>query len=212
MENEVKQTALDSYDKIINLLENIFKSWKETFQKEFDIRVGLNCFDVLLQFSMLQIALNDGQLQSEELEFIRDISKYCNICDYFNQRGYQNVEWQNILNTDESTLKEILNGLQEDIIDISMDFVNIFSYADAAISKYNFFDSLKNNIFNILIAVASADNNADKSEFNWCIIFATLNEIAKRKQAYIDAFNNPSNPNGENTNKKSLKDFYVKKR
>lgn len=230
MDNQLRQDALQCYDRTTKVLEAMFASWKETFEKNFDVRIGLNCFDALLQYSMLQVALNDGNLHVEELKFIRDISKFCNICDYFNQRGYKNVEWQTILNTNESTLVSILEGLQEDIIKVSMDFINIFSFADATIKDHNFLEDLKNDICHILVAVAAADGHADKSEFDWCIIFASLNEITRRKAEFEKANVTGTGSTGDGTTgvgntigssegigektetRKTLKDFYVKKK
>ena len=83
MNSRIKQIAIEAYNQSTKTLETVFSLFKFVEEKNgntFDVRVALNRFDVLLQYSMLQVALEDGYLHVEEVKLIRDLSKYCDFC------------------------------------------------------------------------------------------------------------------------------------
>ena len=209
--------AIEAYNQSTKTLEamfKLFKLFKEKNGESFDVRVALNRFDVLLQYSMMQVALKDGYLHVEEVKLIRDLSKYCDFCGYLNQRGYKDVTWQMVLNTDKDTLKSIISDYNSDMVDLNKEFVAIFSLIDKAITEHNYIDLLKKQVFTMLSAVSAADDDFNEKEIgSECLILHALFAIEKFVNQTTDTLTKTSQQLSKSqvSTKKSLKDFYVKK-
>lgn len=217
MNSQIKQMAIEAYNQSTKTLEamfKLFKLFKEKNGESFDVRVALNRFDVLLQYSMMQVALKDGYLHVEEVKLIRDLSKYCDFCGYLNQRGYKDVTWQMVLNTDKDTLKSIISDYNSDMVDLNKEFVAIFSLIDKAITEHNYIDLLKKQVFTMLSAVSAADDDFNEKEIgSECLILHALFAIEKFVNQTTDTLTKTSQQLSKSqvSTKKSLKDFYVKK-
>lgn len=217
MNFQIKQMAIEAYNQATKTLEAIFtlyRLFKEKNGETFDVRVALNRFDVLLQYSMMQVALKDGYLHVEEVKLIRDLSKYCDFCGYLNQRGYKDVTWQMVLNTDEETLKSIISICNNDIVNLNEEFIAVFSLIDRAIEERSCIDLLKNQVYIMLGAVSAADMDFNKEEIgDNCLILQALSVIEKLVNQTADSLTKSSQPLSKQqaSTKKSLKDFYVKK-
>lgn len=91
MEKNVFEEAAKAYVAVMNTATEMFKFHQQSMAndgKNFDVRVGLNQLDVIIQYSMLQVALNDCNLDENEVSFIKSMSQFCDFCDYLNQAGY----------------------------------------------------------------------------------------------------------------------------
>ena len=148
--------------------------------KKFETRILLNQFDVLLQYSLLQVALADGTLAGEELTFIMDLSQYYPLPEFLKTVGYTNATWQVIYNTNEQKLNGIVKEVEDSVVKLSQDFINIFSAYDSA-TDYNYFNDLKRNISKIIAATCQADGNSETRELNkGCLIIDALAQISKK--------------------------------
>lgn len=148
--------------------------------KKFDTRILLNQFDVLLQYSLLQVALADGTLAGEELTYIMDLSKYYPLPEFLKTVGYKNATWQVIYNTEEGKLGGILKEIENDVITLSNDLINIFSAFDSA-SEHDYFKDLKNNVELIIKATGQADGDAKEVELKrQCLIRDVMSQIYKK--------------------------------
>jgi hypothetical protein len=203
------EMAMNAYNEIINDLSSAtmaFKRYADSNNIDYNPKITLIQFDILLQYSMLQVALGDRYLDKREISFIENITKYSDFCDYLRHHGVEDVSWNTLYNANEDDLNECLNIIKKEIIDLSRDFISIFSIYDAT-TDYNYLTDLKKNVLTIIIAVCQADGRAEKEEFeNGCLILSVVNQIEKEKESIETKYiNKPEQP------KKSLKDFYVKK-
>lgn len=215
MEKNVFEEAAKAYVAVMNTATEMFKFHQQSMAndgKNFDVRVGLNQLDVIIQYSMLQVALNDCNLDENEVNFIKSMSQFCDFCDYLNQAGYQGVTWDVIFNTDENSLKEVLEESKESVISLSEDFVKVFSLIDA-MTEHNYLDDLYKNFCAIISGVMNADGKTYKEEVtNGCLLVDLLNAVDAKKKDFenIIASKN-AQPKEQPNAKKSLKDYYVKK-
>jgi len=215
MEKNVFEEAAKAYVEVMNTATEMFKFHQQSMAnegKQFDIRVGLNQLDVIIQYSMLQVALNDDELDESEAGFIKSMSQFCDFCDYLNQVGYRGVTWDVIFNTDENSLKEVLEESKKSVISLSQDFVRIFSLIDA-MTEHNYLDDLYKNFCAIIAGIMQADGKAYKEEIaNGCLLIDLINVVNAQKQDFenVIAAKN-SQPKEQPNAKKSLKDYYVKK-
>lgn len=175
--------AKAAYQDCINDLTVMGNATEEIMRqkgKAFKTRILLNQFDILLQYSMLQLALADGTLAGEELTFIRDLAQYSNLPEYLKTVGYSNATWQVIYNTNEQKLNGIVAEIEEAVVELSLDFIHIFAAFDAA-TDYDYFDDLKRNVSIIIAATCQADGNAEKRELrNGCLIIDAMAQIDKK--------------------------------
>lgn len=149
--------------------------------KKFDTRILLNQFDVLLQYSLLQIALADGTLANEEACFIRDLAENSDLTELLKKLGYDNASWQTIYNTEESKLSSILKSIEQDVMNLSKDIVSVFAGYDAA-NPHDYFADLKNNIAIIIAATCQADGKSEACELNEvCLIIKVMAQIKMLK-------------------------------
>lgn len=212
MKENVFEKAAQAYVDVMNTATEMFKVHQESLKnqgKQFNIRVALNQLDVIIQYSMLQIALNDGNLDENEIKFIESMSQYCNFCDYLNQRGYQGVTWEVIFNTDENSLKQVLEESKNDVISLSEDFVSVFSIIDA-MTEHNYLDDLYQSFCSIIAAVMQADGKNYREEVEGgCLLIDLLNVVDAKKHEVEESINNQKKQQPQV--KKTLKDYYVKK-
>lgn len=177
--------AKAAYKDCINDLTVMGKATEQVMAKKgknFNTRVLLNQFDVLLQYSLLQLALADGTLAGEELSFIMDLSEYYPLPEFLKSVGYKNATWQVIYNTQEQKLSGIVEEIEDAVIALSLDFINIFSAFDSA-TQYNYFEDLKRNITIIITATCQADGKAEEREIeNGCLIIDAMAKINQLKK------------------------------
>ena len=215
MEKNLFEEAAKAYVAVMNTATEMFQFHQQSMANEgknFDVRVGLNQLDVIIQYSMLQVALNDGNLDENEVGFIKSMSQFCDFCDYLNQAGYRGVTWDVIFNTDENSLKEVLEESKKSVISLSEDFVRIFSLIDA-MTEHNYLDDLYKNFCAIIAGIMQADGKAYKEEVsNGCLLVDLINVVNEQKQNFENMIAaKKSQPKEQANAKKSLKDYYVKK-
>ena len=174
--------AKAAYKDCINDLTVMGRATEEVMAKKgkkFSTRILLNQFDVLLQYSMLQLALADGRLAGEVLSFIMDLSQYYSLPDFLKTEGYGNASWQVIYNTQEQKLNGIVAEVEESVVKLSVDFISIFAAFDAA-TDYNYFEDLKRNVAVIITATCQSDGKAEEKElYNGCLIIDAMAQIDK---------------------------------
>ena len=216
MDIKLRKDALDAYGKATQLIEGMFEVYQD-FQKDkgksFDVKDALVKFDVLLQFSMMQVALENNSLHIDEAKIIRDMSKYCDFCDYLNNNGFQNVTWQKVYDCKESSLQEIVTEHQDVMVKANMELVAMLMLFKGTENGVEFFESLKQLVFVILASVSASDGNFDKAEVTQqCLILQALaaaEQLAEEATGgKAEGEQSAEQPQGKKT---SLKDFYVKK-
>ena len=177
--------AKAAYKKCINDLTVMGNATEQVMAKKgkkFETRILLNQFDVLLQYSLLQVALADGTLAGEELTFIMDLSQYYPLPEFFKSVGYKNATWQVIYNTNEQKLNDIVAEIKDSVVKLSEDFINIFSAYDSA-ADHNYFEDLKRNVGLIIAATCQADGKAEEREIkNGCLIIDAMAKINQLKK------------------------------
>lgn len=156
---------------------NLAKDLMAKQGKEWSVRVLLNQFDVILQYSLLEYALADKTLSSEEVCFIRDLTDYCQLPEYLKALGYNNATWQGVYNTDEAKLSQILADIRGSVSKLSEDFINLFAAYDAA-ADHDYLEDLKYNLGVIFAATWQADGKVESRErSNSCLMIETLAHI-----------------------------------
>lgn len=178
----VYQRALQAYKNTLNdltVMGLITETVYESRGQKFDSSLLLEQFDIILQYSMLQLALADGRLSLDELQFIKDLTDKGDLCEFLKEEGFSNATWYTLYSMDEAKISKILNDCKSDMKKVSHDFTVMFS--SFSLNKgAEYLTSLKNDISDVLIAIISADGKRDKKEIdqiNDCLIVDVVCEI-----------------------------------
>lgn len=178
----VYQRALQAYKNTLSdltVMGLITETVSESKGQKFDSSLLLEQFDIMLQYSMLQLALADGRLSLGELQFIKDLTEKGDLCEFLKEEGYSNATWYSIYSMDETRISKILKDCKSDMKKVSHDFTVMFS--SFSLNKgAEYLTSLKNNIADVLIAIISADGRRDEKEadqINDCLIVDVVCEI-----------------------------------
>ena len=185
MAGDIFAGAQAAYDECVEDLRKMAR-FAESVDPKYNARLILNRFDVLLQYSLLQIALADGYLHVGECAFIKDLAQYSDLCIFLNECGFDDVTWYKIYNTRESYLNRILDDSKDVVVRMSADFITIFSVTDA-LTEYDFLADLRKNVMLMILATCQADGNAQVIELaNDCLIIDIINKIEESKKEIIE--------------------------
>ena len=172
--------AMEAYDRCISVLSiftETYKKFCDDNEIEYDPEVTLSQFDLVLQYSMLQLALNDGYLDEGEIYFIRDITKHGDLCEYLDRRGIKGITWEGIYKSNELMVSKLLNKVGQEIYDMSSDFIHLF-VANALVIPMDFFPFFQRDIYLIFLATCHADGDINnEGEDLDCLMFDILDQI-----------------------------------
>lgn len=173
------------YDNCYHMIE-IMSSGIKTFMDskgvtDYNPDVTLIKFDLLLQYSLLQIATADYEIDRNELIFIRDLTKKGDLVNYLNTLSDSQISWDDIYQGDIFDLREILDSIKDKIKKLSEEFVVVFATCDLA-TEHNYLADLTRNINCIIVGLAAMDGEITSTEMNSdCLILKALDEIKKIK-------------------------------
>ena len=146
----------------------------------FDPRIKCMKFDIVLQYSLLQIATKDFFLNKDEVIFIRDLTE-SDILNIINASENSDYTWEDIYNLPMTTIRKILSDVESPMESLGQEVVNIFSLCDK-ITEYDYVSDLEKNVRLIISALSVIDGNADnsKSSQNY-LILKLIKKIKKEK-------------------------------
>ena len=154
----------------------------ESEGKRWDPKITTGKFDVVLQYSLLQIAVADFDLDKNEVVFIRDLTKQGDFVNYINAVANTKITWEGLYNSQINNLRSFLNDIEPVMEDLSNEFVNVFAVCDKA-TEYDFAADLEKNIVLIITGLAHMDGSISKSELKQsCVILGAVNRIKELKK------------------------------
>lgn len=213
-EKNIYELAFESYAHACKMIQAMFETGNESFLSDHpvDVRVCLNQFDVVLQYSMMQIALADNTLDSNEINFISTLSKYCDFCDYLNQRGFENVTWEVLSKVDVKGIKEVVEKAYDEMISLAQDLIGVFAFIDAQ-TEHDYLSDFSHDVINIMTAALASDGSISEAEKQQgAVIFGLLNSIKEAIGVAGEALHSADKEDSNNGGSSSLRDFYVKKK
>ena len=140
-------------------------------------------FDLVMQFSLLQIAAADLNFDREEMKFIRGLTHHDSLVDIINKTGNTKITWEDLLKLDTKDLRELLRRYEPEFVKVSKEFTNIFAFFDASTPKHNYTEDFKRQVNQIIDGLASIDGEVDESELRKsCVMRKALANIEKMKK------------------------------
>ena len=176
--DESEALYLDVTDDISKMAEAVAE-YMHGKGREFDPEITVAKFDLVLQYSLLQVACSDQELAKNELEFIRDLTKYADFCDFAASVGkkYDAITWESLYKYDMKMINALLADTESAVRSVSEEVISVFAAADKA-DKHNHFADLYDNVFGIISGLALADGDEDSEDLRKNVmIFECLDKI-----------------------------------
>lgn len=151
--------------------------------RAFDPELTVEKFDLVLQYSLLQIACSDSDLAKEEIAFIKDLTKYADFCDFISSvnEKYADLTWDKLLSYKAEKVSSILYETENDLRAVSEEVVSVFAIGDRA-DRYNHLADLSDNVFGIISGLAFADGDEDSEDLRQnVLIYDCIDKIEELK-------------------------------
>ena len=144
--------------------------------KNFDPKVTVMKFDLILQYSLLQVACSDYDLAQNEIVFIRDLTKNADYCKYISFVSKKPCTWADLLNSDIVAVRSLLRATEEDMKELSDEVVNVFAIADKA-TEYDFLSDLRVNLLLIISGLSMMDGDIESEDYSQSVLIL---DVVKR--------------------------------
>lgn len=150
------QEALDCLDELIEVGEKY-----DMYQPEETIKAQ---FDVILQLSLLNVAISDDDFSDIERQFIEKITQYGDLVDWINQNFDKfEVSWDHIYSMSESVLGELIEAIHEGAHDVFVQFFSMVVLLDE-LSDNNYLNEITHKVAKICGALVVIDGDIDENE------------------------------------------------
>jgi len=154
-------TAQESYKNLIDTLSKMAETF-ERYASENNIKFCkegfLKSFDVVLQHSLLEIAVSDYAVTANEILYLRDLVKHGSWVDFFNSAKYKSepITWTTVYKSKYEDLKELLRIADDGVKKLASNIVCIFAAYDLAMPE-NYAEQFKEAWLTIATTLAKKD-------------------------------------------------------
>lgn len=180
--NEHYRKAQVAYDHAMEDLEEIGVAIRRVAEKNgrnFSTKIFYSQFDCILQYSLIQAAASDGDIDVDELQCIKDLTRYGDLVSFINSKYAVKISWQSILDSNTGSVIDWLDINKRYVDSICDEFCPAFSIVDAATEK-DYLKNLMEDVRKIIIAIWEMDDVVYESEVenisdNYILeVFATI--------------------------------------
>jgi len=209
--NQAKQAyknLLDVLGATLNTFNNNVPEDKRVDPRGFQIK-----FDILLQHSLINIAISDEEMFMDELVLIHDITDLGDIVLFFRDVYKNEMTWEDLYKMSPSDVARILKEQEENIAYLADDFVKIVSVVDAVVTEYDVTGMLFHEVETVVKVLMCLDGEIkeDAEKVNSTYILHLFNQISERKSEIQKNCSAPVEPE-EECSSQSLEDVFNKKR
>ena len=151
-------------------------------KERFNSKLLCKNFDIILQFSLLQIAVADNDLDPKEVVFIRDLTINGDLIEYLNSLVENKIDWETVYNANVIELKGLLKDIEPFMESLSNALATAFAICDAS-TVHNYVSDLKTSIIVIVNGLGKMDGDFSYLEQHAdCLVIRLASEIERRKQ------------------------------
>ena len=131
---------------------------------------AMTAFDLMIQATLLNVAVVDGSFQTIEKEFITVLTEYGDLMNFVNNEAktqdstWIDVEWDDIEDLDAETKKK-LAAIAASVVDpYATSFVNIFAVIDKLVEERDYLCTLREAVCSIIISLSLIDGDEMNSK------------------------------------------------
>ena len=190
IKREAANNAKEQYENLREFLEEAVFPYRESVERakgneKYDARFGINSFSIVLQYSLLQIAVADRKISTEELMLIEDICRRTSIEKQF-QKIEPNFTWNSLHDWSIFKVKKLLKKFEPNLLKISKDFIESFALYDAHTENKDYLKVFEHSCLAFIYAVMTASGPILKIEEKTpCFLFAAVDAIKNNKVEHL---------------------------
>lgn len=182
---EVFNNCKTLYNKAYTCICSMSKTIAELMRKEgkqFDPEIAPLKFDIILQYSLLQVAVCDNEFHQNEMVFIRDLTQKGDFVNFVNGVAKTNLTWEGLINSNVNDLKKVLNTLLPVMRDLSNEFVAVYSLCDKA-TEYDYLNDLRQTVLALILGLSVMDFDASSENLDtYVLMIEVMNRIEANKK------------------------------
>lgn len=162
------QNSIDMIRKMDEAFQNA--AFKNDPGKRYDTRITLAQFDMILQATLLSMALSDGNFDRLEQQFVDKITDYGDLLTYIKQdsQGRLDLTWSQVASLREDTQTSLVQALPAILDQLCDSFVKPLALVDKVVDDVDFLQQLERNIAEICVCLSFVDGSSDKVEAAAC--------------------------------------------
>ena len=197
--NEIEKAIL----KMGEASQDVFKDEKGTKSPEY----FMFSFDILLQYSLLQLAAMDNKIDPLEVLFIKNITKYGDFARILSKKYNEELDWTVFLNNDPTRVKKLLKDEEPAIRNFMKNLVFMLAMFVSKLGT-EIIKGFVENVSALITALVKIDADESEGEFVGKIYLNQFvndvaelademyKEIIKKKREEVD-FTFPVNQGGQ---------------
>lgn len=162
------QQAYDECEKfIVGTAEVLARNAENTKDAELLPKISMETFDIILQACLLNSAVSDGQLEEEEIEFIRKVTKHADLLEsevYGFQIKGKKFTWEDYAKLSTEDQQQVGLEITAVLKEAVTAFVKLFATVDKVLTEVDFLELLLERAVFIFVALAGVDGDDYESE------------------------------------------------
>lgn len=136
-------------------------------------------FEIMLQYSMIELSVVDGNVSKEEIAFIREITRYADIVEMSDQVFNAKFEWGDFVGAKRSDVELWLSNMRQVLLNLQKEFAGGF----AAFDRLTKGDSVSvvlegiNAAFTMFSATDEDEEGKEKAVYDKTFIVQTMQYV-----------------------------------
>lgn len=180
------QAKYDECEAIINEISTIVKG----VQEDFDPKVAMICFDLIIQACLLNASVQDGELEHNEKVFVQNITKHGDLLSLVNSAlkehdaEWIDVEWDDIGQFQAETQQQFAQISAAVVDPYAETFAGIFGIVDKVVTEKDYMNLLYDAVGTMFVALAGIDGDdidTDVAREEGCLAFAIYDTMVNDK-------------------------------
>ena len=151
---------------------------KDNPDKVLDPTFFMKAFDIVLQYSLLQLAAADQKIDPLEVLYVKEITKYADFAAYLSEKyNIKELDWSLFLDNDIGKIKQILGNEEKNVQSIATQLEMMIAFFHLQLGE-EFMKTMVGHMIEIVKELIVIDNdNSDAEAANGIFINKFLNDI-----------------------------------
>ena len=162
------QNSIDMIRKMDEAFQNA--AFKNDPCKRYDTRITLAQFDMILQATLLSMALSDGNFDRLEQQFVDKITDYGDLLTYIKQdsQGRLDLTWSQVASLREETQASLVQALPAILDKLCDSFVKPLALVDKVVDDVDVLQHVELNFAEICVCLCFVVGSCEKVEAAAC--------------------------------------------